>query len=431
MGSEETLRTAPGQPATSGAPSSRASLGAPARRTPCSRRGGRVVPSRYSSRGSLNVVCPSCGTENPADKRFCGDCGAPLASGCPTCGALNPPGKRFCGDCGTALGGAAAAVVGPAAATAPVAERRVVSILFADLVGFTTLAEGSDAEDTRELLSRYFDLARDVIGRYGGTVEKFIGDAVMAVWGAPTAREDDAERAVRAALELVDAVRSLGPQVSARAGVLTGEAAVTLGATNQGMVAGDLVNTASRLQSVAAPGHGPRRRGDPARGSPGDRLRARRRADPQGQGRAGRSVAGAAGRRRGRRPQPVRDASRPRSSAATRSSACSRTCSTPPAASDGSRLVSRHRVRRHRQEPPRLGVPQVRRRAARHRLVARRSQPRLWRRDQLLGARRDGPRPRRPGRDRRRGDDPSQDRRHRASSGSRTRSSGAGSSRRS
>ena len=138
--------------------------------------------------------------------------------------------------------------------TVPVAERRVVSIVFADLVGFTTLAEGRDAEDTRELLSNYFDLSREVIGRYGGTVEKFIGDAVMAVWGAPTAHEDDAERAVRAALELVDAVRSLGPTVQARAGVLTGEAAVTLGATNQGMVAGDLVNTATRRQSAAAPG---------------------------------------------------------------------------------------------------------------------------------------------------------------------------------
>jgi class 3 adenylate cyclase len=129
-----------------------------------------------------------------------------------------------------------------------------VSVLFADLVSFTTLAEGRDAEDTRELLSRYFDLAADVIGRYGGTVEKFIGDAVMAVWGAPTAHEDDAERAVRAALDLVDAVKALGSKVQARAGVLTGEAAVTLGATNQGMVAGDVVNTASRLQSVAAPG---------------------------------------------------------------------------------------------------------------------------------------------------------------------------------
>jgi len=136
----------------------------------------------------------------------------------------------------------------------PVAERRLVSILFADLVGFTALTDGRDAEETRDLLSRYFDLSRDVITRYGGTVEKFIGDAVMAIWGAPTAHEDDAERAVRAGLELVDAVKTLGPSIAARAGVLTGEAAVTIGAVGQGMVAGDLVNTASRLQSVAPPG---------------------------------------------------------------------------------------------------------------------------------------------------------------------------------
>ncbi|HXQ95595.1 MAG TPA: adenylate/guanylate cyclase domain-containing protein [Candidatus Acidoferrales bacterium] len=136
----------------------------------------------------------------------------------------------------------------------PGAERRVVSVLFADLVGFTPFAEERDAEEVRETLTRYFDLASDVIGQYGGTVEKFIGDAVMAVWGAPVAREDDAERAVRAALDLVDAVRTLGPSIQARAGVLTGEAAVTIGATNQGMVAGDIVNTASRLQSAAAPG---------------------------------------------------------------------------------------------------------------------------------------------------------------------------------
>ena len=207
------------------------------------------------------MVCSNCGTENPSDKRFCGDCGAPLASGCPACGATNPPGKRFCGDCGTALvaGTVPAMATAPAVAPmawgdSPVAELRLVSILFADLVGFTTLAEGRDAEDTRELLTHYFDIARDVVGRYGGTVEKFIGDAVMAVWGAPIAHEDDAERAVRAALELVDAVRNLGPGIGARAEVLTGEAAVTIGATNQGMVAGDLVNTASRLQSAAAPG---------------------------------------------------------------------------------------------------------------------------------------------------------------------------------
>jgi class 3 adenylate cyclase/tetratricopeptide (TPR) repeat protein len=129
-----------------------------------------------------------------------------------------------------------------------------VSVLFADLVGFTPFAEERDSEDVRETLSRYFDTARETIERYGGTVEKFIGDAVMAVWGAPTAHEDDAERAVRAALDLIEAVPALGPGIQARAGVLTGEAAVTVGATNQGMVAGDLVNTASRLQSVAPAG---------------------------------------------------------------------------------------------------------------------------------------------------------------------------------
>ena len=130
----------------------------------------------------------------------------------------------------------------------------MVSVLFADLVGFTPFAEERDAEDVRDTLTRYFDIARDVVERYGGTIEKFIGDAVMAVWGAPTAQEDDAERAVRAALDLVDAVRGLGAGIQARAGVLTGEASVTIGATNQGMVAGDLVNTASRLQGAAEPG---------------------------------------------------------------------------------------------------------------------------------------------------------------------------------
>ena len=203
------------------------------------------------------MICSNCGSANEADQKFCGECGARLAAACQACGASNPPGRRFCGGCGASLAGASSdrGSEGSSRSSAtPVAERRLVTILFADLVGFTSFAEGRDAEETRELLSRYFDLARDIVGRYGGTVEKFIGDAVMAVWGAPLAHEDDAERAVRAGLELVDAVRTLGPMIEARAGVLTGEAAVTLGATNQGMVAGDLVNTASRLQSVASVG---------------------------------------------------------------------------------------------------------------------------------------------------------------------------------
>jgi class 3 adenylate cyclase/predicted ATPase len=215
----------------------------------------------------LGMICASCGTENREGRKFCSECAAPLAVGCPACGAPNEPGDKFCGECATPLGvllarGAGAAgdasslalPTGRSTPGAPVAERRLVSVLFADLVGFTPFAEEKDPEEVRELLTRYFELSRDVIERYGGTVEKFIGDAVMAVWGAPVAQEDDAERAVRAALELAAAVVGLGPGIEARCGVLTGEAAVTVGATNQGLVAGDLVNTAARLQSVAPPG---------------------------------------------------------------------------------------------------------------------------------------------------------------------------------
>jgi class 3 adenylate cyclase len=142
----------------------------------------------------------------------------------------------------------------------PVAERRVCSVLFCDVVGFTPLSESRDPEAVRELLSRYFEIARTVIGRYGGVVEKFIGDAVMAVWGTPATAEGDAERAVRAALDLVSAVGELGPEagvpgLTARAGVVTGEVAVTLGAEHEGMVAGDAVNTAARVQTAAQPGH--------------------------------------------------------------------------------------------------------------------------------------------------------------------------------
>jgi class 3 adenylate cyclase/tetratricopeptide (TPR) repeat protein len=217
-----------------------------------------VVAAVGSFYASHVIVCSTCGAENPVGQRFCGSCGAALAAVCSSCGVSNPAGQRFCGDCGAPLGAQGLSVAAPTVET-PVAERRLVSVLFADLVGFTSLSESRDAEEVRELLSRYFDSCRRLIELYGGTVEKFIGDAVMAVWGTPTATEDDAERAVRAALDLVAAVSALGdelgaPELRARAGVLTGEAAVNLAAVGQGMVAGDLVNTASRVQSVAEPG---------------------------------------------------------------------------------------------------------------------------------------------------------------------------------
>jgi class 3 adenylate cyclase/tetratricopeptide (TPR) repeat protein len=209
------------------------------------------------------VGCGRCGALLDDGDLFCGDCGAPAGGGCPTCGEPLTPGKRFCRRCGATLFEAAPAPSAAAPAAQVVresaAERRVCSVLFCDVVGFTPLSESRDPEAVRELLSRYFEVARTVIGRYGGVVEKFIGDAVMAVWGTPVATEGDAERAVRAALDLVAAVAELGtesglPGLAARAGVVTGEVAVNLGAVGEGMVAGDAVNTASRVQAAAEPG---------------------------------------------------------------------------------------------------------------------------------------------------------------------------------
>ncbi len=156
--------------------------------------------------------CPVCAAENLESKRFCGDCGASLSLTCSSCG-----------ECGAALSRAggtpvpspvtAAPLAGPVRATPggpATTELRHVSVLFCDLVGYTTLSESRDPADVRELLSGYYDLAREIVARYGGAIQKFIGDAVMAVWGAPVAREDDAERAVRAALDLVSAVTAYG-----------------------------------------------------------------------------------------------------------------------------------------------------------------------------------------------------------------------------
>jgi class 3 adenylate cyclase/tetratricopeptide (TPR) repeat protein len=161
---------------------------------------------------------------------------------CPACGQENPASSRFCGMCGTALGAVAARAR---------EERKVVTILFTDLVGSTARAEGLDPEDVRATLSAYYAQLRTELERHGGTVEKFIGDAVMAVFGAPVSHEDDAERAVRAALAIRD---SIGEELQIRTAINTGEALVALGAKpgeGDAMVAGDVVNTAARLQGAA------------------------------------------------------------------------------------------------------------------------------------------------------------------------------------
>ena len=165
------------------------------------------------------LVCSSCGRENAADALFCSACGASLT-------AEAEPGRE---------------------------ERKIVSVLFADLVGFTSRAEQMDPEDVRAILEPYHGHLRRELERYGGTVEKFIGDAVMALFGAPVAHEDDPERAVRAALAIRDWVGEQD-ELQLRIAITTGEALVALGARpaeGEGMASGDVVNTAARLQAAA------------------------------------------------------------------------------------------------------------------------------------------------------------------------------------
>src|SRR5438309_9266987 len=162
---------------------------------------------------------------------------------CATCGQDNPDVARFCLACGAALGVDEAA---------PQEERRFISVMFVDLVGFTARAERLDPEDVRAILTSYHETVRREIESFGGVVEKFVGDAVMGVFGAPTAYGDDSERAVRAALAVRDWAGEDGLEV--RIAVNTGEAIVSLDASpghGEAMVAGDVVNTAARLQTAA------------------------------------------------------------------------------------------------------------------------------------------------------------------------------------
>ena len=175
------------------------------------------------------------------------DPGAPYASAvsvCPNCGHENEPAAKFCSECGMRSWRRRAR---------PVRKAKVVTVVFADLVGFTGRAERLDPEDVQAVLAPYHERLRYELERWGGTVEKFIGDAVMALFGAPVTREDDPERAVRAALAIRDWIAEEG-ELQVRIAVNTGEALVNLAArpeAGEGMAAGDVVNTAARLQSAA------------------------------------------------------------------------------------------------------------------------------------------------------------------------------------
>ncbi len=236
------------------------------------------------------MICPNCSTVNPENARFCISCGHPLPRICAVCGAVNPPEARFCNQCGSPLDTPASTL--PAAddtvsdagrlngkrdttlvltnAATPAEEtaeqRRVVTVLFADLTSSTALAEDLDPEDARAILAGFFGTMAREIHRHGGTVEKYIGDAVMAVFGLPVAHEDDPVRAVRAAIDMRAALRQFNAdrravdpaatELQMRIGINTGEVAAAGGASEgrDFLITGDPVNVSARLQQLAAPG---------------------------------------------------------------------------------------------------------------------------------------------------------------------------------
>ena len=199
----------------------------------------------------MNAACTRCGADLAEGARFCTACGAAV-EGCPVCGAVVPVGARFCPSCGRAIDEGAR-----------VEERKVVTVLFADLVGSTGLADHRDPERVARILDRYAGTMREALESWGGTVEKYIGDAVVAAFGVPAVREDDATRALHAALEMLVRLETLNEQLerehgirlALRIGVNTGNVlAATAGRLDQRFLAGDAVNIAARLQQAAEPG---------------------------------------------------------------------------------------------------------------------------------------------------------------------------------
>ena len=218
-------------------------------REPSEQRRGRGRGGVRSGPGYREGVdlCPSCGAPNPDGFQFCGHCGAALpVVGCPSCGAAIADGQRFCGRCGAGLDGVAARPAAPA-----VEERKLATVLFADVVGFTSLAERTDPEIVARLVDSAFHELGEIVAEHGGTVDKYMGDSLLAVFGVPIAHDDDAERAVAAAM----AMRHLGGDLVFSIGVNSGEVLATaIGVGGAMTVIGDTVNVAARLEKAAGPG---------------------------------------------------------------------------------------------------------------------------------------------------------------------------------
>ena len=211
------------------------------------------------------MQCPQCQFENVATAKFCVECGTKMENTCPSCGVEVDVGDKFCHSCGHALAGAPPAPPAPAApepsSATETGTRRPVTVLFADISGFTTLSGKLDPEDTHALLNEFFGVADALVRRFGGSIDKRIGDSVMAVFGAPIAHDNDPERAVRAALDVHEAVADLGNETTGVIRIHAGIAAGEVVASHVGSddheeftVTGETVNLAARLQDLAHPG---------------------------------------------------------------------------------------------------------------------------------------------------------------------------------
>src|SRR5262245_41886325 len=206
--------------------------------------------------------CSGCGAENREGRRFCASCGAALAAPCPECGFSNEAEAKYCGGCGHRLGAAEASPTAKAPAPRPAAaegERRQVTVLFCDRAGSTRPTHELGAEAVHDMTDRFFSLVDGLIERFGGTIDKHIGDCAMAVFGAPVAHGNDPERAVRAALAIQGAMpdlsREVGHDLNVHIGIASGQVVASGGAGHRTYsITGDSVNLASRLTDAAAAG---------------------------------------------------------------------------------------------------------------------------------------------------------------------------------
>jgi class 3 adenylate cyclase len=208
--------------------------------------------------GDKEMKCPKCRFENREGAKFCKKCGTGFELKCPWCDSPYQEDSSFCDECGQDLREIA---VLKGAIPESEGERKCVTVLFSDLSGYTALSENLDPEEVKEVMSRIFGEVAQVVAKYEGFIEKFVGDAVMALFGVPKAHEDDPVRAIRAAREIHDRVESISPEIEERIGqhlsmhtgintglVVTGEIDIEKGTHG---VAGDTVNLASRLQGLA------------------------------------------------------------------------------------------------------------------------------------------------------------------------------------